>query len=155
MKSSKKDLEQTVRSFEKERKSLETELKNLHEFKKVKDAEQKQMKKAEKKTRQKAKKAAKENTDTVHSKDQNLQNLQDDDKNSEENTKPKLANTDACAKPENSANAKSKESYTFKSDDPRFLEFPERFGEWSEDQKKDAYDNYFKLYLQKSLKIYY
>ena len=42
------------------------------------------------------------------------------------------------------------ESYTFKSDDPRFLVFPERF----EDQKKDAYDNYFKLYLQKSLKVY-
>ena len=47
-----------------------------------------------------------------------------------------------------------KETYVFKSDDPRFLAFPDRFEDWSEDQKKDAYDNYFKLYLEKSLKVY-
>ena len=44
-----------------------------------------------------------------------------------------------------------KETYVFKSDEPRFLDFPERFEDWSEDQKKDAYDNYFKLYLEKDL----
>mgnify|MGYP007022937530 CR=1 FL=1 len=49
---------------------------------------------------------------------------------------------------------KVKETYIFKSDEPRFLDFPEKFEDWSEDQKKDAYDNFFKLYLEKSLKPY-
>ena len=155
LKTSKKDLEQSVRSFQKERKSLQKELENLNDFKIVKDAEQKQIKKAEKKSRQKAKKASKETTDKVHSEDQNLKELPVDNNNFEEIAEPSIANTDASAKPEKQAQAKSKESYTFKSDDPRFLEFPEKFEDWSEDQKKDAYDNYFKLYLQKSLKIYY
>ena len=34
-----------------------------------------------------------------------------------------------------------KEMYVFKSDEPRFLDFPERFEDWSEDQKKNAYHN--------------
>ena len=46
---------------------------------------------------------------------------------------------------------KASKTYTFKSRDHRFLEFPSNFEEWSEDQKKDAYDNNFKLYLTTSL----
>ena len=141
LKTSKKDFEQSVRSFQKERKSLQKELENLNDFKIVKDAEQKQIKKAEKKSRQKAKKASKETTDKVHFEDQNLKELPVDNNNFEEIAEPSIANTDASAKPEKQAQAKSKESYTFKSDDPRFLEFPEKFEDWSEDQKKDAYDN--------------
>ena len=38
-------------------------------------------------------------------------------------------------------------------DDPRFLDFPDRFDNWSEDQKKDAYNNNFMLYLQKNLQM--
>ena len=166
LKANKKDLEQIVRSFETERKSFEKELENLIEFKKEKDAELKQIKKAEKKSRQKAKKEAKESTDRVHSEDQNLKEIPLDKISSEDMTESTLANicnsaaseyhlqSDAFAKPENSTKPNSSESYTFKSEDPRFLDFPENFQDWSEDQKKDAYDNYFKLYLQKSLKIY-
>ena len=47
LKASKKDLEQIERSFKKERKSYETDLENLIEFKKEKDEELKQIKKAE------------------------------------------------------------------------------------------------------------
>ena len=35
------------------------------------------------------------------------------------------------------------ETYIFKSEEPRFLDFPSSFADWSEDQKKDAYDNHF------------
>ena len=37
----------------------------------------------------------------------------------------------------------------FKSEEPRFSSFPSSFADWSEDQKKDAYENNFKLYVQK------
>ena len=65
LKASKKDVEQIVKSSEKQRKSFETELENLMEFKKAKDEELKQKKKAEKKSRQKLKKAAKESTENA------------------------------------------------------------------------------------------
>ena len=42
----------------------------------------------------------------------------------------------------------------FRSEEPRFSEFPEQFEDWSEEQKSDAYENNFKLYLQKSFKPY-
>jgi hypothetical protein len=60
---------------------------------------------------------------------------------------------DTCEGTEDSENnlKHAKETYVFKSDEPRFLDFPERFEDWSEDQKKDAYDNNFKLYLEKDL----
>jgi hypothetical protein len=48
---------------------------------------------------------------------------------------------------------KACEGYTYKSEEPRFLDFPPKFEDWSEDQKKDAYDNNFKLYLTTSLRI--
>ena len=41
------------------------------------------------------------------------------------------------------------ETFVFKSEDPRFLDFPSSFADWSKDQKKDAYENNFKLYVQK------
>ena len=166
LKSGKKDLEQNVKSFEKERDSYEAELQNLIAFKKEKVEEQKQKKKAEKKSRQKAKKVEKESIDRVHSEDQMLINISSNTTISEKITESKetiICNSaasecdlqsDASAKLENPTKPKSSESYTFKSDDPRFLDFPEKFEDWSEDQKKDAYDNYFKLYLQKSLKAW-
>ena len=56
------------------------------------------------------------------------------------------ADTSKDAKPE------ALKSYKFKSDDPKYLLFTEEFEDWSEEQKRDAYDNNFKLYLQKSVR---
>ena len=47
---------------------------------------------------------------------------------------------------ENNLELKTK---TYTSEEPRFLDFPSNFADWSEDQKKDAYENNFKLYVQK------
>ena len=45
---------------------------------------------------------------------------------------------------------KPSEAYTFKSEDPRFLDFTTKLEDWSEEHKKDAYANNFKLYLTAS-----
>ena len=44
------------------------------------------------------------------------------------------------------------EVYTSKSEDPGFLGFPQHLVDWSEEQKRDAYDKNFSLYLKKRLR---
>ena len=46
---------------------------------------------------------------------------------------------------------KNIQGFVFRSENPRFNEFPEHFEDWTEEQKSDAYSNNFKLYLQKSV----
>ena len=181
LKASKKDLQQSLEKFEVERSTYIIELEKLNKFKIERNAELKAARKAEKKSRQKAKKQAQRKAEKVDEKDTNtkvtddtntVDNTPDEtnkaignsehsnqfDDNLEDKTENLFETQTNCSKDTNNnktVQSKPSESYTFKSDHPRFLDFPERFEDWSEDQKKDAYDNYFKLYLQKSLKVYY
>ena len=61
-----------------------------------------------------------------------------------ENTKP----SDDIKDNENNLELET-ETFGFKSEEPRFSNFPSSFADWSEDQKEDAYKNNFKLYVKK------
>ena len=117
---------------------------------KIKHQEEiRQAKKMEKKLRQKEKKksskpdaaiAAVEEAElvqSVQSEEETVQNRSETDKASDE-----------LKDNENNLEPKT-ETFVFKSEDPRFLDFPSSFADWSEDQLKDAYENNFKLYVQK------
>ena len=101
-------------------------------------------KKAEKKLRQKKKKQSCKSVDKVD---------EESEPDSEDHPKETIVQ-------QNSENTKPSddikdnleletETFGFKSEEPRFSNFPSSFADWSEDQKEDAYKNNFKLYVKK------
>ena len=149
IKSTKKDSEASVRNSTKESEALKGELEKLMQYKIKHQEEIRQTKKMEKKLRQKEKKksskpdaaiAAVEEAKLVHS----VQSEEETVQNRSETAKA----SDKLKDNENNLEPKT-ETFVFKPEDPRFLDFPSRFADWSEDQKKDAYENKFRLYVQK------
>ena len=169
LKSSMKESELSKGKSEKETEALKAEIANLKEFKIQQQEQARKVKKLEKKKRQKEKKREPE---VLNKSDLETTEISSFENCAEPEEKPnQVAQQISLSvegeilpelKTETSEKIKDcennlkhvKETYVFKSDDPRFLAFPDRFEDWSEDQKKDAYDNYFKLYLEKSLKVY-
>ena len=159
LKSGMKESELSKRKSEKETEALKAELKNLKEYKIQQQEEARKAKKLEKKKRQKEKKRAAKAGDEVLD-ESDLETTFENCAASEEQPKPLAQQisksfegeilpelkTETCEEIKDCENNLEhvKETYVFKSDEPRFLDFPERFEDWSEDQKKDAYDNYFR-----------
>ena len=141
--SSKKDSDATLRKSRKENETLKVELENLMEFKIKRQEEIKMAKKSEKKLRQKEKKQA-----AIAVKEPELMNSVQSEEEITKKESVAAKAIDEIKDNENNGELKT-ETYIYKSEDPRFLDFPSSFADWSEDQKKDAYDNNFKLYLQK------
>ena len=174
LKTSKKNIDKHLENFEKERNWYNAELKNLNQYKIEKDSELKRVKKAEKKSRQRQKAAKTIAVEKHFYNDENLNeiiNNLDEELVIEEETAKKGDALDQHLRAEDQVevevfntkfkdsidtktvkNTEVTETYTDNSDDPKFLEFPDHFEDWTEEQKKDAYDNHFKLYLQKWLK---
>ena len=141
-----KDSDNSIERFVKEKNIYLSELEKLNRFKIEKDAEDKKNKKLEKKARQRDKKGAKKDNDKPVAYPDNIQ--------MEVINYKEVELTDNISKETLDAAAETGkiEVYTSKSEDPRFLDFPEHFIDWSEEQKKDAYENNFSLYLKKWLK---
>ena len=66
------------------------------------------------------------------------------DQTEEEIAKKRSEAAKASVEPKDNVN-----NLELKTEESRFLNFPSNFADWSEDQKKDAYNNNFKLYVQK------
>ena len=145
--SSKKDSDATLRKSRKENETLKVELENLMEFKIKRQEEIKMAQKSEKKLRQKEKKQA-----AIAVKEPELMNSVQSEEEMTKKESVAAKAIDEIKDNENNGELKT-ETYIYKSEDPRFLDFPSSFADWSEDQKKDAYDNNFKLYMQKYLFI--
>ena len=167
LKTSKKNIDNHLENFEKERNWYNTELKNLNQYKIEKDSELKRVKKAEKKSRQRQKAAKTTAVDKPFHNDENLNEIIsniDEELVIEEETAKKGDALDKHQRIEDQVevevfnnifkdsidtktvkNTEGTETYSDNSDDPKFLEFSEHFADWTEEQKKDAY-------LQKWLK---
>ena len=201
LKSSKRDLEISIRNSEKEKEAIKKELVDLQDYKAQHQEEIRKAKKLEKKTRQKAKKKLSKSKDETTEPDSenvcisaqnNLEenvklfeqekgetgeevpsfqtetsdNFKDHENNLEvtnvasiaveeaelvhsDQTEEEIAQkrseaAKASVEPKDNVN-----NLELKTEESRFLNFPSNFADWSEDQKKDAYNNNFKLYVQK------
>ena len=107
-----------------------SELEKLNRFKIEKDAEDKKNKKLEKKARQRDIKGAKKDNDKPVPHPDNIQ--------MEVSNYKEVELTDHISKETlDTADETGKiEVYTSKSEDQEFLDFPEHFIDWSEEQKK-------------------
>ena len=158
---SRKDLESKIEKFEKEKNIYVSELEKLNMFKIEKDAEARKIKKLEKKARQRNKKETKRNHDTIELTENTMsggslthQALLDNIAVEKEINDEKVEPTNSICKEtlDTAPETGMLEVFTSKSEDPGFLGFPEHFVDWSEEQKRDAYDNNFSLYLKKWLR---
>jgi 23S rRNA pseudoU1915 N3-methylase RlmH len=66
------------------------------------------------------------------------------DQTEEEIAKKRSEAAKASVEPKDNVN-----NLELKTEESRSLNFPSNFADWSEDQKKDAYNNNFKLSVQK------
>ena len=148
----KKTLECSQQKFEKERNVLKNELEKLNVYKIEREAEIKQKKKAEKKMRQKASKEKVKKLDShvnawvsVETENRQIEYNSEHDENSNDTSKKGEEAEDIL----DTLQIEASDIHSNKSYDLRFLDFPEEFDDWSEDQQNDAYKNCFKLYLEK------
>ena len=144
LQSTKKHSESSFRQSMKDIEALKEELANLIQYKIQHQEEIRKAKKAEKKLRQKEKK---ETSGIAAALVVDKSKPVSDDQSNEVHHESETASDD-IKDIENNLELKT-ETNVFKSEDPRFLDFPSSFADWSEDQKKDAYENNFKLYVQK------
>ena len=143
LQSTKKHSESSFRQSMKDIEALKEELANLIQYKIQNQEEIRKAKKAEKKLRQKEKKESSKTAALLVEESKPVS----DDRSNEMHQESETASDD-IKDIENNLELKT-ETYVFKSEDPRFVDFPSSFADWSEDQKKDAYENNFKLYVQK------
>ena len=149
MQSSKKDSEATLRNSRKEIEALQGELENLMEYKIKHQEEIKKAKKSEKKLRQKEKKQSSKIAATIADEEEaELFHSTTSEEETAQKRSEAVKASDELKDNENNTELKT-DTYIFKSEDPGFLDFHSSFADWSEDQKKDAYENNFKLYVQK------
>ena len=158
LKSSKKDFESHVRDSGKAKEALMAEITNLREYKTQQEQELRKTRKLEKKHRQKEKKKASKTevkdlgeAATEHSEEKLFakQEIEVDEKEPDikneaadelhDETKLELSELEMSE-----LEIKKQQGFVFKSENPRFASFPDKFDDWSEDQ--------IKLYLQKYLK---
>ena len=118
------------------------------EFKIKRQEEIKMAKKSEKKLRQKEKKQSSKVDAAIAVKEAELSNSVQSEEEMVQKGIVAAKASDKIKDTENNSEPKT-ETYVYKSEDTRFLDFPSSFADWSEDQKKDACDNNFKLYMQK------
>ena len=139
----KKDSEATLNNSRKEIEALKEELENLMEYKIQHQEEIKKDKKSEKKLRQKEKMQSSKIAATIAvEKEAELFHSTKSEEETAQNRSKAVNASDELKDNENNTELKI-DTFIFKSEEPRFLDFPSSFADWSEDQKKDAYENKF------------
>jgi hypothetical protein len=138
-----------LRNSRKEIGALKEELENLMEYKIKHQEEIKKAKKSEKKLRQKEKKQSSKIAATITDEEEaELFHSTTSEEETVQKRSEAVKASDELKVNENNTKLKT-DTHFFKPEEPRFLDFPSSFADWSEDQKKDAYENNFKLYVQK------
>ena len=151
LKSQKKVNQEQASDFEKEASKLRKTIIELSEFKNSIVEEAKKEKKLKKKLSKKLKQAALKELKTTMNDKKTDESIEVEFEAEDQENEFVKQECETTIDNQNNQQLEQSESVELKSTQTKPFDFPEKFKDWSEEQRKEAHENNFKFYVEKYL----